>query len=110
MNDNELLLALSNMMDEKLQPIKEDVSSLKEDVSSLKEDASILKQKVTKIEIQLENEIVPRLENIETHYVSTARRYADGIEAQEKLQSDVFVLNTVVTEHSIDIQNLKKTS
>jgi hypothetical protein len=44
MSDNELLLALSSMMDKKLKPIEE-------------------RQK--KMEIMMENDILPRLQNIE---------------------------------------------
>ena len=68
MSDNELLLAISNMMDTKLktelQPIKndlqevkadvqglkEDVQGLKEDVQVLKEDVQVLKEKVQVLE------------------------------------------------------------
>lgn len=60
MTDNELLLAISNMMDTKLEPvnkeiqelkgeiqgIKEDVKGLKEDVKGLKEDVEVLKEDV----------------------------------------------------------------
>lgn len=37
MANEELLVAMSGMMDEKLTPIKEDISELKEGVSGLKE-------------------------------------------------------------------------
>ena len=67
MTDNELLLAISNMMDTKLEPVnkeiqelkgeilwikgdvkglKEDVEVLKEDVKGLKEDVEVLKEDV----------------------------------------------------------------
>ena len=53
MTDNELLLAISNMMDEKLEPVKDDVKSTR---------------------ILIENDILPRLQNIEACYTSTYRR------------------------------------
>lgn len=54
MTDNELLLAMSNMLDmkleekleEKLQPIREDMQELKEDVAVLKEEVHVLKEDV----------------------------------------------------------------
>ena len=58
MTDNELLLAISGMMDKKLEPIKEDIRFLK---------------------AQNENEILPRIQNIESCYVSTYNRYKSGI-------------------------------
>lgn len=54
MSDNELLLALSDMMDKKLQPLKDNIQFLK---------------------LQNENDILPRLQNIEACYTSTYNRY-----------------------------------
>lgn len=59
MTNQDLLLAMSNLLDEKLdekletkleeklKPIREDISVLKEDVSVLKEDVSVLKEEVS---------------------------------------------------------------
>lgn len=35
MTDNELLLAISNMLDTKLQPLKDDITSVKLDIEKL---------------------------------------------------------------------------
>lgn len=85
MTDNELLLAISDMMDKKLQPIKEDIKSLK---------------------IQNENDILPRLQNIESCYTSTYRRYASGIEQLEAMEQDIELLKKVVSEHSEKLQRI----
>ncbi|MBU5269545.1 hypothetical protein [Clostridium cochlearium] len=45
--DKEMLTVLSSLLDEKLNPIKEDISTLKEDVSGLKKDVSGLKEDVS---------------------------------------------------------------
>jgi chromosome segregation ATPase len=45
--DKEMLTVLSSLLDEKLNPIKEDISTLKEDVLTLKEDVSGLKRDVS---------------------------------------------------------------
>ncbi|MBD5639110.1 hypothetical protein HYI18_11010 [Clostridium botulinum] len=45
--DKEILSALSALLDEKLNPIKEDISGVKKDVSSLKEDVCGLKEEVS---------------------------------------------------------------
>lgn len=50
MTDNELLLALSDMLDKKLQPLND---------------------RLKKIELTQENIILPRLQNIESCYTST---------------------------------------
>ena len=85
MTDNELLLAMSEMMDKKLEPIKE---------------------RLTNIELTQENDILPRLQNIESCYTSTYCRYANGIEEMEMLKSDMEVIKRVVMEHSEKLQKI----
>lgn len=85
MTDNELLLAISNMMDEKLEPVKDDVKSTR---------------------ILIENDILPRLQNIEACYTSTYRRYSNGIEEMKALKSDMDIIKKVVAEHSEKLKKL----
>ena len=86
MTDNELLLAISDMLDKKLKPIKDDVRD---------------------INITLENDILPRLQNIESCYTSTYKRYQSGINQLEAMQADIDILKKVVSDHS---EKLKKIS
>ena len=85
MTDNELLLAISTMMDKKLQPIKDDIQFLK---------------------LQNETEILPRLQEIESCYTSTFNRYKSGITQIEAMQTDIDVLKKVVSEHSEKLQKI----
>ena len=85
MTDNELLLAISGMMDQKLKPIND---------------------RLKRIELTQENDILPRLQNIETCYTSTFKRYHSGIEQIEAMQADIDVIKQVVTEHSEKLQKL----
>lgn len=85
MTDNELLLAISNMMDKKLQPIKEDIQFLK---------------------LQNENEIVPRLQEIESCYTSTYNRYKNGAAQIDQLQLDMDIVKNVISEHSDKLQKI----
>ena len=85
MTENELLLAISEMMDKKLQPLKKDIQFLK---------------------LQNENEILPRLQNIESCYLSTYKRYQAGIEQIESMQSDIDVMKSVLREHSEKLQKI----
>ena len=85
MSDNELLLAISDMLDKKIEPIKNDVRDTK---------------------LFLENDILPRLQNIETCYTSTYRRYASGIEEMEALRADMEIVKKVVAEHSEKLQKI----
>ena len=79
MTDNELLLALSNILDAKLKPLNE---------------------RMKRVEIMIENDIKPRIQNMESCYTSTYDRYQNGITEIDALRSDMDVVKKVVTEHS----------
>lgn len=88
MTDNELLLAISNMLD----PIREDIQEIK--------------TRVKKIEITQENEILPRLNTIESCYTSTYDRYKDNVETYETMKQDISIIKKVVAEHSEKLQKI----
>lgn len=79
MTDNELLLAISDIMDKKLQPLKEEIKQLK---------------------LQNENIIIPRLQNIENCYTSTYDRYKNSVEDYEAMKADIQIMKQVIQEHS----------
>ena len=95
MTDNELLLAISNMLD----PIRNDMQSIKQDIQEIK-------TRVKKIEITQENEILPRLNTIESCYTSTYDRYKDNIDTYESMKQDISIIKKVVAEHSEKLQKL----
>lgn len=76
---NEDLLAISQLMDTKLKPL---------------EDRS------KNMELLLENDVIPRLNNIESCYTSTYRRYANGIDQMEAVQTDLGIIKQIISEHS----------
>lgn len=82
---NELLLTLSDMMDYKLKPINE---------------------RVKNIEIMIEDNILPRLQTIETCYTQTYYRYQTGILQLDAIQMDVDVMKQVVQNHSEKLRNI----
>lgn len=85
MTDNELLLAMSDIFDKKLKPVND---------------------RLKKIELTQENDILPRLQNIEACYTSTYKRYQTGIEQIEAIQADIDVIKSVIREHSEKLQKL----
>ena len=85
MTDNELLLAISDMLDKKLKPVNE---------------------RLKKIELTQENDILPRLQNIEACYTSTYKRYQTGVEQIEAIQADIEVMKSVIREHSEKLQKI----
>lgn len=85
MTDHELLLAMSDMMDKKLEPLKSDIRDTK---------------------ITLENDVLPRLQNIESCYTSTYKRYQSATAQTESMQSDIEIIKKVITEHSEKLQRI----
>ena len=96
MTDNELLLAISDMMDKKLkselQPIKNRLDRIENNVSN--------------ISLKLENEIQPQLNTITACYTDTFDRYKDNADKMEAAFDDIELLKKVVAEHSRKLQNI----
>ena len=82
---NEDLLAISQLLDVKLKPIE---------------------SRLTNIELKLENDIQPRLQNIEACYTSTYDRYKNHVDGYDSVRIDVDILKKVVAEHSQKLQAL----
>ncbi len=138
MTDHELLLAISNIMDKKLdarlkplentlQSLKEDVQQLKDDVQQLKDDVQQTKSDVQQLKAEVhqlkaevhqfeaemhqlklyqENVILPRLQNIESCYMDTYKRYQDGVGQIDAMQTDIDVMKSVLLEHSDRLQKI----
>ncbi len=90
MSDNELLLAISEMMDKKL-------------------DARLnpIENRIKRIEVELlENRILPQLNTIQSCYTSTYDRYKDSVEDYESMKQDISIIKKVVAEHSEKLQKL----
>ena len=134
MADNELLLAISDIMDKKLdariKPLENEISLLRQDmgreigilrqemeseigsvrgeIGSLRQDMEAetgsLRQQIHLLKLQNENEIIPRLQNIEECYLSTFNRYKNSVEGYEAMQADIELLKEVSREHSEKLQ------
>lgn len=89
MTDNELLLALSDMLDKKLdaklQPLENDIRNIK---------------------LDMENIIKPHLNLLTENYVPAAKRFQDASTQIEAIQSDVDLLKKVITAHSEKLQKI----
>ena len=103
MTENELLLAISHMMDQKLkcelQPIKNDLQTVKNEVQTVKDDVRHMK-------LYQENIIMPRLNTIESCYTDTYSRYRNYSDKMESAFEDMELLKKVVSEHSMKRQAL----
>lgn len=100
MTDNELLLAISDMLDKKLD------ARLKPMENHMKNQLEKLNAEVTSIKLTLENDIRPRLNTIESCYTDTYNRYKDYADKMEAAFVDIDLLKKVVSEHSEKLQKL----
>ncbi|WP_300774744.1 hypothetical protein [uncultured Acetatifactor sp.] len=131
MTDNELLLALSGMLDKKLkaelQPIKNELQTMKGDIAGMKGEIAdikndiagmkgeiadiksnmlIMQNEIRQIKLCQENIILPRLDTIESCYSDTFNRYRTYADKMDSVFEDVELLKTVVTHHSEKLQKL----
>ena len=110
MSDNELLLAIADMLDKKLsaqlEPMKIDIADVKNDINSMKNDITDLKNEVNKINVILENEIRPDIKLLAENYLPAALRYEKSNKEHDAMKSDVELLKKVVTEHSEKLQKI----
>lgn len=129
MTNNELLMAMSEMMDKKLkstlraelQPIKDDIKEMKGDIAEMKGDIAELKDrvtrvegdivemkgdiaglkdKVTRIDLHLENVTDKNIQILAENYLPAAKKFEKVALQVQNIQEDVDVWKGVVVEHS----------
>ncbi|MDE6751087.1 MAG: hypothetical protein K2K21_18775 [Lachnospiraceae bacterium] len=87
---SEDLLAISRLLDTKL-------------------DARLkpIENRIKRIEVDLiENNVIPRLNTIESCYIDTYNRYKDNADKMEGAYADIELLKKVVSEHSEKLQKI----
>lgn len=89
MTNEELLVAMSNMMDQRLD----------EKLEPLKKDMLEVKDRVTNIELNIENDIRPGIITLCDAYGTQFDRYSISIESHEKMKTDIEVLKSIVSRH-----------
>ena len=123
MTNDELLLAISNMIDVKFEAFERSfnakidavearlnakidavearlnarIDALDAKIDAVNENLSV---KINNINLLLENDVVPRMNEIESCYLSTFDRYKQNNEKFEAMQLDIRVIKDVVLEHA----------
>ena len=124
MTNEELLVAMSNMMDqrldEKLEPLKKDMSEVKDRVTNIENrvtnienrvtnienrvtnietQVTKIEDRVTNIELNIENDIRPGIITLCDAYGTQFDRYSISIESHEKMKTDIEVMKSIVSRH-----------
>ncbi len=107
MSNNELLLQMSQLLDAKLQLMH---AQLREEMrkigTGLEKKIQGVETRLEEVNLTLENNLIPRLQNIETCYLDTYNRYISEIERVHALEADVSILKKVVQEHSDKLKEI----
>ena len=125
MKDDELLLAISDLMDKKLHPLEAKIEHVEDSLHNkidlveqaltseiVKLDNKIdavdknLQNQITRINLFNENVVMPRLQTIESCYLSTYERYKDRNEQIDQLQLDISVIKRVVIDHGEQLRKI----
>lgn len=96
MTDNELLLAISDMLDKKLS----------KELEPVKQDINDIKNSVQRVNLLLENEVQSDIKLLAENYVPAAKRYEKSAMAIEAIQDDIKLLKKVVREHSAKFEKV----
>ncbi|MBD5136549.1 MAG: hypothetical protein HDT39_11410 [Lachnospiraceae bacterium] len=96
MTDNELLLAISEIVEKKIRA----------EVEPLKSDIQQIKNEQIRINIIIENEIRSDIQLLAENYIPAAKRYEKATAQIEAIQADMEVMKSIIREHSQKLQNI----
>lgn len=96
MTDNELLLAIGDIMEKKLDARIKPIERVIDDI----------KAEQRRINLIIENEIRTDIRTLADSYLPAAKRFDRESDKIEALESDVSLLKKVVTEHSEKLQKI----
>ena len=77
-------------------------------MQGLKTETQGLKERMTNVELLLENYVVPSLKDLCKVVNTEYRKYEISIESHEQMNTDTDVLKSVVSDHSERIIRLEK--
>lgn len=98
---------LDQKLDQKLAPIYERLDRVEADVSDLKQTTGKLTDDMRYVKVVLlENNVIPRLNTIESCYLETSRRYLERADQIDAMQSDIGILKNTVEKHSDILQKI----
>ena len=114
MTNNELLLNISGLLDQKMLPINIRLSSIEHRLTLMENHLNSLKNTINNdmdprlnfVKLNLENMILPRLQNIEECYLTTFKRYQSGVDHFDSMEVDIQIMKNILTEHSEKLQKI----
>lgn len=122
MMDEKIQRSMSDLMDAKLEPLKNDMTEvkdrvtniegqvvdLKNRVTNIEGQVADLKDRVTSIEVDMENVVKPGIVELCTAYHTEYEKYRIVNEDYDRMTSKVGAMETVVSEHSEQISEIRQ--
>lgn len=85
MTNNELLLAMSELMDKKIEPLSKDIRAIKLDI---------------------ENDVKPAIRLLAENYMPAAKRYESETNKINAIETDIKLIKKVVRDHSDKLERI----
>ncbi len=96
-----------DVIDQRLAEMDHKFDVIEQKFAKMEQQINTLSQQVTSIQLTIENNIIPRLQTIESCYLDTFKRYQKGVDQIDDMQSDIDTLKKTVKSHS---EKLEKTA
>lgn len=104
---NNRLDRVEQTQEEMLDKMGKEFELVNERIKGVEQVQEEMSGRLKKMEITHENDILPRLQNIEECYISTYKRYQEGGDQIPNMQTSISVIEKIVAEHSDQIQKLQ---
>ena len=99
------ITSLEEKVDTNITRLDASISRLDQKIDST---ASRLETEIRHRDLLIENEVIPRLKNLEECYTSTSYRYQEGVVKLDSLDEDVTIMKRVITDHSNRLNALEQ--
>ncbi len=99
MTDNDLLQAMSDLFDEKLQPIESDMTDTKSNIANLTNSVDIIKNEIRNIQLTLENETNRNIMRIAEGHLDLSRKLNEALEIDS--EKEMLALRVNVLENQL---------
>ena len=114
MTDNELLTAISDMLDKKLskelQPIKDDLANVKDDLADVKDDLSKVKNDLTSVRLHIENVTDRNISLLAENHMTLINKLNQAIKVSDKTtmyEIQVNILSSKVEKLELELEKIK---
>lgn len=111
MTDNELLNAIAEIIDMKLEPIQAELAnvnkgltSVNEELTSVKEDLDEVKRRITAVEMTIENEVTHNIKIIAEGHLDLSRKLNETIHIASDIKAKQEIQDLYIKSHDSQLK------